>query len=287
MYALKRKWKFDIGAKDISWSEDLGVIDYNIRYFYQYSNVLSVINEIYIRLIRKGINNELLDAISNIVEKLNNLVHFQYGGDCKDEDTLVNEYLKLFDTFKYQKLSEFSKETNIKVHKVQYISNDIINQLNDNYKASFNKEYEDIRDNYKGFYIGSLSEDGESYPLISCHNDMKVISILSNTDNDTVLKGLLEVFRAIYSIDKEDLFLEKYYRFHMTRGRIHKEIVCLINNLLKALNYLFNSTSFRENEYYLFDRYELERRVDIDIEAWLSHTKALILTEIDYAIEER
>ena len=98
MYALKRKWKFDIGAKDISWSEDLGVIDYNIRYFYQYSNVLSVINEIYIRLIRKGINNELLDAISNIVEKLNNLVHFQYGWDYKDEDTLVNEYLKLFDT---------------------------------------------------------------------------------------------------------------------------------------------------------------------------------------------
>lgn len=285
MYAIKSDWIFDIETRDMPWSEEIGVIDYNTRVLYTYSNVLLVVNEIYVRLIRKSIDNDLLNAIGDIVEKLNNLVHFEYTKDIKDESVLVNDYLGLFKTFEYRKLSSFKKETSIEVHKVQYISKDIIKQLEVNYRERFSRSMEDIRDNYKGYYIGDVCEEGV-YPLISCRKERTIISIVPNVNNDEVLKGLLEVFRVVCSIDKEDLYLEEYYRFSMTRGKIHKEIVHLINRLLQALNYVFNSTSFRNNEYYVFDRFEVERRVDVDIEAWLSHTKALILTEIGYIIEK-
>jgi len=280
MYALKRSWKLNIEVKDVPLSENIGVIDYNIRAFQRYSDVVSVVNEIYLRLYRKGMNEELLETIGGIVEKLNNLVHFQYNDEYRNEDILVKGYLELFDTFEYKRLSEFNKETNIEVHKVQYISNTIIDQLKDNYKFSFNSKYEDIRENYKGFYIGDLDEDGEFFPLISCHNNQKVISVLPNTDSDTVLEGLLEVFRVVSPVDKETLDLDKYFRFEMTRGMIHKEIVHLINRYLDALNYIFNSTSFRENNYYLFDKMEVVRRTDIDLYVVLDGIKKYITSTV-------
>ena len=286
MYLLKRDWKLDIDNYDIPRSEDIGVIDYGVEYFKSYKDVLSVVNEIYFRLSSRSINAELYEAIGGIVEKLNNLAYFQYDKDLKNEDTLVEDYLGLFDTFKYRKLSEFNISTNIEVHKVKCISDEVVTQLEDSYKASFKEEYADIRDTYKDFYIGSLDDKSGSYPLISCHGDTKVLSILPNISDDTVLEGLLEVFRVICRLDRDSLYLEKYYRFYMTRRRVHNEIIHIINRLLMCLNYIFNSTSFRENEYYIFDRFEVERRTDISIEETLSYIKNLILAEIDYVVSE-
>lgn len=283
MYTIKSDWSLDIDNGGIPWSIGIGVIDYNVNCFALFSSVLNVVNEIYFSLGRRGINADLYEAIGGMVEKLNNLVHFEYTKDIRDEDVLVNDYLGLFKTFEYRKLSSFKKETSIKVHKVQYISKDIIKQLEVNYKERFNISMEDIRDNYKGYYIGDLDKEDDSYPLISCCDYRKVISVIPNTENNSILKALLEVFNMLTSLVKDVIYLEKYYHFELTKSRVHKEIAFLVDNLLQSLSYTFNSTSFRENEYYVFDRIELERRVGYNLEERLSYIENVIRREVENA----
>jgi hypothetical protein len=266
MDIVKRDWRYDLDSNKFKSYDNITVIDYDVHNFYYYDSVLNVVNEIYSRLFSRGIDGDLYKAIGNIVEKLNNLKHFVYDFDRQDDEKMIRGYLGLFDTFKYKSLSEFNKSNNIKIYKTKYISNDEIQAIERSYKSRFDINSEDLKERYLDYYLGDLNKEDDCYPLVSCQEGRRIITVLENDSPNTILNGLLDVFRKVCNIDTGDcVVMDTYYRFNLVRTGIHKEITHIINRLLHALNYLFNSTSFRENRYHIFDRYEVDRRVDADI----------------------
>ena len=288
MYTLKRNWNYEICTEDVKKTDDITVIDYGVRTFYYYKDVLSVVNEIYLTLLKMGINNELLNAITKIVEKLNNLQHFHTELNLSDEEAFTQNYLNKFDTFEYKKLSEFDKSTNIKVFKPRNVTNEEINSIERSYKASFkerlNEDFVDVRDNYLDYYVGDLEDD--FYSLISCQKETRVISIMDNSNPKTILKEMLDVFRAISNISKDTISLDTYYFFEVTKIGFHREIIYIINKLLLALNYLFNSSSFRNNKYYFFDELEIDNRANFDLDIALEHAKIVATNQLSHKFDK-
>lgn len=280
MDIVKRDWRYDLDSNEFKSYDNITVIDYDVHNFYYYDSVLNVVNEIYSRLFSRGIDRDLYKAIGDIVEKLNNLKHFVYDFDRQDDEKMIRGYLGLFDTFKYKSLSEFNKSNNIKIYKTKYISNDEIQAIERSYKSRFGINDMDLREKYLDYYLGDLDIEDDCYPLISCQEGRRVITILEDDNPNTVLNGLLDVFRKVCNIDTGDcVIMDTYYRFDLVRTGIHKEVTHILNRLLLALNYLLNSTSFRENEYYIFDKFEIDRRVDINIEEILNHIKLFIINQ--------
>lgn len=283
MYLLKRDWKVEIDREDVEKTDDVTVIDYNVNSFYYYDGILSVVNEIYLNLIKTGVNHELLSAIAKIVELLNNLNHFCTKLDnLSNEEKLIEDFMSKFDTFKYKCLSEFDMSNNIKIFKAKNITNEEINSIKANYKANFKEtlaeDFVDVRDNYLDYYVSDLDDEGY-YEIISCNTKTKVISVMENSDNKTIINELLKVFRTISSIEKERISLDKYYFFEITRNGFHREILYIINKLLLALNYLFNCSSFRDNQYYIFDKIEIDKRINSDLNKYLEHAKIIAFNQ--------
>lgn len=282
MYALKKNCIYDVDINKVKRTEDVTVIDYGVRYFGFYKDTLSVINEIYLMLVRIGINDELFEEIKGIVEKLNNLSHFECDLDSfNNEDDIVDFYLGLYDTFKYKKLSEFDKSNSIQVYKAKFISNEEISRLKESLR--FSSKDKDFKLNYKdGYYIGATDKEGV-FPLVSYKEDTRVISITSGSSDKVILKELLNIFTVLYKVDAENTLLDSYCCFELCKNGIHKEIITIINRLLSSLCYLFNSTSFRENNYYAFDRFELQSRVRFNLEDSISYTRKVLLSQIKYS----
>lgn len=284
MYLLKRDWKIDVDTEDVKKTNDITVIDYGVRNFYYYKDVLTVVNEIYLTLFKIGINNELFKVIENIVERLNNLQHFHSELSLSDEEVFTKDYINKFNTFKYKKISEFDKSTNIKIFKTKYISKEEISKIEGNYKARYSDEIDDVRGNYLDYYVGDIEDD--FYPLISCQKDTKVISIMDNSNPKTILDEMLKVFRAISNISKDTVELDTYYFFEFTRTGFHREVIYIVNKLLLALNYLFNSSSFRNNDYYVFDEMEIENRANFDLDIELEHAKKVAMYQLSHKFDK-
>ncbi len=49
----------------------------------------------------------------------------------------------------------------------------------------------------------------------------------------------------------------------ITEDQVHVEVALAVNNLIQALVYLKNSSSLRSNEFFCFDKWEVDRRMDI------------------------
>lgn len=279
MYLLKRDWKVEIDREEVEKTDDITIIDYNVNSFYYYDGLLSLINEIYLNLIKTNVNHGLLSAIAKIVELLNNLNHFCTKLDnLSNEEKLIYDFMSKFDTFKYKNLSEFDMSNNIKIFKAKNITNEEINSIKANFKETLAEDFVDVRDNYLDYYVSDLDDEG-FYQIISCTTKTKVISVMENSYNKTILDELLNVFRAISSIKKERMSLDKYYFFEITRNGFHREILYIINKLLLDLNYLFNCSSFRDNEYYIFDEVEIDKRINFDLDKALEHAKNIALNQ--------
>lgn len=278
MDIVKMDWKYNLGSNEFKSYDNITIIDYGVHNFYYYDSVLNVVNEICYHLFTRGIDEELYKDIVGIVEKLNNLKHFVYDFNRQDDEEMIRGYLSLFNTFEYKSLSEFNKSNSIKIHKTKYISNDEIQAIERSYKSRFDINSEDLKEKYLDYYLGDLNKEDDCYPLVSCQEGRRIITILKDDNPSTILNGLLDVFRKVCNIDTGDcVVMDTYYRFDLVRTGIHKEVTHMLNRLLLALNYLFNSASFRENKYYVFDKFEMDRRVNINIEEVLNHIKLIII----------
>ncbi|MCU7666840.1 hypothetical protein [Bacillus thuringiensis] len=74
-----------------------------------------------------------------------------------------------------------------------------------------------------------------------------------------VLSELLLSLKPKKSYSKTDI----NYMFGETDDYIHEEVICAAGMFGMSLGYIINSTSWRENELFVFDRIELERRTNI------------------------
>lgn len=264
--------------EEIKNNKDITIIDYGVSCFKTYKDVLSVVNEIYLQLLRKGINQELSQVILNILEKLNNLKHFEVSLDnISNEDEFIQMYLNKFETFNYQKFSEFDKSNSIRILKAKPIEAEEMAKFEE--IRFYNDRVDYLEKNYSDGYFVFFDKDGV-IKLISCSKG--VISIMEKNDPDTILSELIKLFQEISMIPRNKITLKKFYNFEITDRGIHNEIIYLINRLMMGLNYLFNSASFNDNELYSFDELELNMRVNFDLDNQLERINELIKYQLSY-----
>lgn len=252
MLFVKRDWEVELNE---SLSEDtdvskLEIINYNYTNFYDYKNVLDVINQFFAEAIKNLLNKDLLKAFDNIVENLNNLSHFyvDYRKYSSDSD-YVNEIAKRLDTFSYKPLSKFNLDNNFKFYKLKVISKEEI----DEYKRS--KSFKE----YKGFYIYIPKEidEEDSVTIVSTDSNVGVYSLINIENKKCYLDEYFELIKKVAFIDKDIRIFDKYYPISITETGFLRDIAILINHLMGTLIYLFNSASYEDDEFYEFDKTEV------------------------------
>lgn len=260
-----------LNMKDDFKIEDLMLIDYNCSAFYKYEDILRFINEFYITLSKEGINKDLFEKIKTIVEMLNNLNHFVVNySDYSDCDLYVNAILDKFKTFIYKDISEFNLNSGFTTHSIKTITQAEIDAIEKCEKASLTERlsdgFDDVSLNYKDYY--GLREDTEYVSgednyvsIVSTNSKRGLMSIVSKNEPNYLIKEYKSVLEKLTTVNKDSMNLKGYLEFEVTRTGFYKEIVHEVNKLLRTLFYLLNSTSFKKNNYYVFDDFEISRRI--------------------------
>lgn len=256
MLFVKRDWETELNEslKEDTDVSKLEIIDYKYTNFYDYKNVLDVINQFFAEAIKNLLNKNLLKAFDNIVENLNNLSHFyvDYRKYSNDSD-YVNEIAKRLDTFSYKPLSNFNLDNNFKFYKLKVISKEEI------------EEYKKIKSfkEYKGFhiYIPKEIDEDDSVTIVSTDTEVGIYSLINKNNKKCYLNEYVELIKKVGFIDKDIRIFEKYYPISITETGFLRDITFLINHLIGTLIYLFNSSSYRDDEFYEFDKTEVFTRL--------------------------
>lgn len=233
------------------------VIDYNRNSFHRLEDALDVANALYMELSNSSINKELLDVIGDVVATLNNFSHFVVNrSDFWDTEKFVEDVLQKFDTFSYKDISEFKKESNISVYKAEYITENELKDIKDlmqNNKELATKTLANyfVADIEKG-YINIISTKAKKSGLIS---------IVQGNDSKVLINEYRDVLMRLIPMDNSNIELEGYIYFEVNSLGIYKEVYHLVNRYLRLLCYILNSTSFRENNYYVFDDMTIKGRM--------------------------
>lgn len=235
-------------------SVDMYVIDYNTRGFFEYEYILNIINEYYLELCKLPINSELFKVIEEVIEVLNNLNHFVTKlNDYRITDYFVDAVLNKFDSFSYKKLCEFNKESNFKMNKVNIIDEVEFNNIkNLNYSERSN-----LNTNEYLLYVNNENEG----TLIASNNSQNLISIVQKDNPKYLIKEYENTIRRLVPLDKDNMTLDNYIYFEMSTWKFHKEILHIANRYLNLLLYIINSTSYRENNYFIFDDMTIKGRM--------------------------
>lgn len=254
-------------------SVDMYVIDYNTRGFFEYEYILNIINEYYLEICKCSINNELFKAIEKVIEGLNNLNHFVTKlKDYRTTDEFVDAVLNKFDTFSYKKLCEFNKSSDFKINKVNIIDEiefNIIKNLNHTERSSLNTNA----------YLLYVNKEMEG-TLISNNNSRNLISIVQKDNPKYLIKEYATIIHKLIPLGKDNMFLDNYIYFDMSTWGFHKEILHIANMYLNLLAYIINSTSYRENDYLIFDKMTIENRM-INLNDFLPRMKEYVANSIN------
>lgn len=261
MILRRDDWKIEVRCKEIEKIDDVTIIDYNCDSFYNYEDVLRLLNEFYMTIARESINEDLFSTITDIIEKLNNLKHFKTEYN-NDEEHFVNSVLAKFDTFEYKNISEFDMNNGISIVNPKAITEEDISEITASKKATFTERiapsFIDITNDYMDYFARKV-DDGYM-EIITCRKKASLISVISDASNKSLVKEYKMVFNKIKSLSKDCYSLKSRYLFDVTRTGFHLEIVYIINSLMTTLLHLLNSSSFNDNQYYMFDRFEIENR---------------------------
>lgn len=260
----------DIYMKDFneinSW--DIYVIDYNKRGFYEYETILNILNEFYIELCKFPINNELFNVIEEVIEVLNNLNYFVTKiNDFRTTDDFVDVVLNKFDNFSYRRLCEFNKASNFKIHKVNIIDESEFNNI-----KNLNHTGKSISNNDDYLLYVNKEKEGT---LISNNNSQNLISIVQKDNPKYLIKEYGDIIRKLVPLEKDNMIIDNYIYFEMSTWGFHKEILHIANRYLELLLYIINSTSYRENNYFIFDDITIKNRM-VNLNDLLSNMKKYV-----------
>lgn len=226
------------------------------------SNKIGMMTELYFQLCKLDTDSKLLNKIGHIIEMLNNLKHFYVGRSGKSEDEFVQEIMAKFESFEYRTLQNIDLSRDFKLFKVSNIEND-------------EDEAGIIRGDSHEYGIKSEDCDKLDFNLISRSGTPRVVSIIENDETTTIIEEIMDGLRKLASSSSDRRYFQKYALFTVKECGVHSEIYVLINHLSHTLNYILNSYSFRNNGYYDFDAFEIQRMLDFDITETLKRFKTV------------
>ena len=301
MIFIQRKFEDDqyielFGKGDVP--KDLSeyiIIDYNTNAFCDIERILPVINELYIELIKKGTNKELLNVFSEITERLNNLAYFQLSDEEVkiNGENSINILMDRFNSFKYKSLSEFDLNTNIEFIKPIKLSKEQLEEIRDKHSNRFASEFSFAKEYGTSYYyypkylekFDKLNEQKKngmevylSFILLRDISDRTICSIIKE-GTDTKINEYKDVLNRIGKIELSMKRIENYPWVDYSKVGTHVEIVHIFNRLLNLLRYLLNSTSFRRNEYLIFDKIKVDNSL-MDFEQEIEYTKNIFLYQM-------
>lgn len=268
MIFVKYDWETELDmnkCKEIKSADDMLIINYNTKGMWRLDDIISVINHLYLELTKKSMNKQLYEIFVDIVEKLNNLLFFRV--DKTNEEDIIKECLSKFDEFEYKDICNMDLINNIEIIKPMKITMDEINAIKeyDNLWYSDKLGKEDITEKYRNFYVTDINNDNSCY-LINCFyhrsdDNRSILSVINS--NESIVDELTNVLRKVGCFDRDKYLFENNYLFEFCKSGYHVEIIHLINHLLKTLNYFLNSSSFRDNEFYIYDEIEFKNKLSV------------------------
>lgn len=260
MYKVFRENELTMKRSDFEDVSNLHVLEFGPGNLHEYSNVILLSNEILERLRKTDIQRELFDKIEQIVEILTNLSHFKVDLKKRDVDELVEEVVERFKSFKYKSLKEMEWSRDFKIYPAMTMTKEEPQEATGANSTTRYSAYE------------RAEGDRDFICLVSGDTTPRIISIISSSDDEDVLRELINGFQLISGYRSDSLRLKKHVYFSMKYNGFHSEIADLINRYLRGLSYIFNSYSYKKNELQMFDRIEIDMKLGGEISEWITHS---------------
>ena len=216
------------------------VVNYGLCYIKTLEDMIKILNNFLLVLKEKeDFNKELLETIELIIEEINNINHFVLDDLTPN---YFNEVKEKINSFKYKKIDEIELKDIKTITKLKLITEE--SQIDDSYCILEDDGYADgggelILGDKEEFLFGLLEENNIDLLI---ENYKEIIMLFSFSTNNIV---------------KNQLSIDYWTNLEIGPKDIPLELIHALNYLLNKLKYLLNSTSFRSNCFFIFDKIEV------------------------------
>lgn len=232
------------------------VINFGMSNMFTLERRVKILNDFLLVLKEKGnIDKNILELIEFIIENINNIAYFQ---------------LKYIDNYYIKNTKE--KIDNFKYKEIENLNLKRISSINKLKELDF-KEGEKLKLDNKfpaGYYIAKEVEVEEDYRDANIYIINKgitfdsIYAIVENDDINSIVEVYKDILYQINNFDKSNFVksnLEyKYWsNLEIAPNNIPLELLHVLIFLFNKLIYILNSTSFRNNELYSFDEFEVNQ----------------------------
>ena len=250
--------------KNLTCTDDLDCYLFKTKYGFvdSYENILELINNLAYYSLKKGLNEEIKKSIIEIVSIFNNIKSLVLD-DLSNID--IDDMLERFNNLNLDSINEDIKPT-LKKYEIKNISKKEFDDFKqyEKDKLDWSKVYTDIKIPDSIGYINSYA-DGINENIIFSKDNLTGWGIIIKRESnpeEAIFKNLEKMFNSLGRIPLETIYsFQDLGLLEISPLGLHIEIIQGLNLIVRALNYLLNSNSYKNNEYLLFDKLEIDKSI--------------------------
>lgn len=228
-----------------------------------YDNVLELVNNFGYYSLKEGLDNDIRNLIVEIVSIFNNVKSLVFN-NLNEVD--IDEMITRLKNLDLDTINENIIPT-LKRYPIKQLSKENLNEFEEykKSKSSWSKRDEDIEMPESIEFINSYT-DGTKKNEIFCKDNLTGWAIILKRNSDirkAIFKDLEDMFNSLNKIPIErELDFEKFGWVEITPLTLHIEVVQGLNILIRALSYLLNSVSYKNNKLLIFDKIEVSNNIE-------------------------